>query len=334
MFKRVEQNGKMIKVFFQDFARTTETYIYSFDPNSFVFIWDNKLVNAELLRAQLSKTKGSIDNVLNGGLRNGQRVNEVLKLLQMAVMKDSVMIICKGHKTYGDFGNWFFKSKHAVVFFPQMKIPNGKIANKNVSCDDEVDDDDDHLVYKFNEIDWNKQDIFISTAENAREMAFMKGAGNSDNFPPFVIVRNVCITEIKDMFKMTDENGDKLVYGYDDNRVEDVNGNVRALTDSDQVSYNVKCSVQDHGTSDTFSMVMATAWDEGGNSLFGKSAKEAFEEHGSTSWYQNACKNLVFDLVLKSWYSQKNGEAKAGWTIVHQLNCRTETIEQQLLFPD
>ena len=336
MFKRVERNAKMIKIYFQDFARTTETFIYSFDPNSLAFIWDNALVNAKELYDQLSKSKplkGNQDKVFNENLTDSQSISEVMQLLQMAVMKDCVMIISKGHKTYGDFGNWFFKNKHTIVFFPQMKIAKPKIANKKISTDDKPSENDDS-VYKFNEIDWVKQDICISTARNAREMAYMKGAGTSDNFPPFVILKNVCITDIKGMFKMTDANGDELVYGYDDNKVEDVNGTVRALVDSDEVSYNIRCSVKDHGTEDAFSMIMVTAWDEGGRSVFGKTAKEAYQEHGSVCWYEDACKNLVFDLVLKSWYSQKNGESKAGWTIAHQLNCRRETIEDQLLFPD
>ena len=326
MFKRVLKDGKMIKIFFQDFSRTGETFIYTFDANTLAFFWDNELMNAQQLYQQLAqskKTKTKKNKIFNESLDDSQSISAVLKLLRMNSMKDSLMIICKGQKTYGDASDWFFKSKHAILFFPQEKTPNPQNGDEDEGKEDSVQ--------KFHVIDWDNQNICSADVKTARQMAYMKAMGGSDHFPSFVIVKNVCITNIKSMFKMTDANGDELVFGYDDNEVEDVNGNIRPLNDTDEVSYNIRCSLRDFGSEDFFGNMLVTAWTNGGESLFGKTAKEAYEEHGSAGWYEDDCKNLVFDLILKGWTVTNNNFTRAGWTIEHLLNYRNQQVANKVV---
>ena len=305
----------MIRLYFHDYSQKGEACIFTFDANEIVFVYDNKLIHAQHLYDIIQKKqKKKLKVKPKQYLKNGQSTIQILQLLELPELKNCLMIMITAEKQNGVFGNWWLKNKHSILFFPQFK--GRKLRNPGA-------------VYKYSTINWKNQNISTTTVTNARKMECHKRMGTLENLPPSILINDVSIVKFTSIFKINDCNGHELLYGYHDNQVEDVNGNIRSLDESDEISYNVKCTLLDESSNDISNTLTATAFGDGAYSLFGKDARTAYFTHCSTAWYEDRCRDVLFDLVLQSWSFKKNNQTFAGWRIAHRMDARNKTKKQE-----
>ena len=306
-----------IEVLFQNLKRDCETYILLHNPNQFVFVYDNKLIHAKDLYRIMKKTnkvhnnqeqmqieKNSENLMDDKNWINKQSSVDILKLLRLPEMQNSLMIICKASKMYGDCGSSFLCSNHSIIFFPQVK----RYPNRNPKP-----------VYKYNVVDWEDQHIEHRTLKKIKEMAFDNDWHlrlPEPRIKKFAIVKNVRILGIKNMFRIYDENNEALQPVKDGKLLQEVSGYIRPLKDSDEIGFGVVCNIWDDSLCEPLQIKLST---EGAFSLFGTDPRSAYIKQNSVDWYAHKMKNWKFDFVLK-WILSENC---TKWLIVSTLNIDT-----------
>ena len=282
---------KGVQVVFHDWSHTGKSCInINNDPNYFVFVYDNKLINAKDLYHIFQKTKPR--EQVKKNLKKVQSPKAVEKLLKLPEMQNCLMVICRGKKICGPNYTWHLNTLHLLVFFPQVKGPEMKNANRLVNYDVPC---------------WKNQNIPRMSIKDLNEML--------ETVPPFVAVRNARIVNIEIKWNMCDENYKELIYISDENQVQDVNGNVRPLKDSDEVLLHVfSINIVDESTDE---ILLVHASDSVEASIFGEDGKVALTNHNSIL-YKHKYKHMRFHLTLHSQFRNKeNAPSSIDWIIVN-----------------
>ena len=228
-------------------------------------------------------------------LGNQQSFAQILQLLQLSKMKNCLMIISNAQKISENGCNaWYLENKHSIIFFPQIKQPQ----KTNV-----------HTMCRYHMINWNN--LPIKTVNKVRQMNPKK-----KSMLPFVVVKNVFIKNIRNLFSIYDQNEDKLYY-FDENQVIDIDDNIRPLKDTDTIKYSVVCDIFD---GDINNNLLVTALDSAATLLFGENAKTAYMNHNSISFYKNKYEHIMFHFVLKPQLIETKFGKIVRWYIIHKLD--------------